>query len=128
MSPFILRITFQKCTQCPSDRHLDDVVVGSDHLVAHGHNGLQRCLGFGNGRHNINHAVALTCGRNRQTIVEIDGVAQPNIAPRFSRTVSKVNGPIPNVGEQNDDVLKGFGFSAAAIETRLRDADDIVCR
>ena len=54
--------------------------------------------------------------KDRQTIVEIDGVAQPNIAPRFSRTVSKINGPIPNVGEQNDDVLKGFGFSAAAIE------------
>lgn len=54
--------------------------------------------------------------KDRQTIVEIDGVAQPNIAPRFSRTVSKINGPIPNVGEQNDDVLKSFGFSAAAIE------------
>ncbi|MGV8996003.1 MAG: CaiB/BaiF CoA transferase family protein [Parvibaculaceae bacterium] len=54
--------------------------------------------------------------KDRQTIVEIDGVAQPNIAPRFSRTVSKINGPIPNVGEQNDDVLKGFGFSASDIE------------
>ena len=54
--------------------------------------------------------------KDRQTIVEIDGVAQPNIAPRFSRTVSKINGPIPNVGQQNDEVLKDFGFSAAAIE------------
>ncbi len=54
--------------------------------------------------------------KDRQTIVEIDGVAQPNIAPRFSRTVSKINGPIPNVGQQNDDVLKDFGFSAAAID------------
>lgn len=62
--------------------------------------------------------------KDRQTIVEIDGVAQPNIAPRFSRTVSKINGPIPNVGEQNDDVLKGFGFSAAAIEG-LKEAEAI---
>lgn len=55
--------------------------------------------------------------KDRQTIVEVDGVAQPNIAPRFSRTVSKINGPIPSVGEQNDDILKSFGFSADAIET-----------
>tara|TARA_R110000824_G_scaffold155226_1_gene327516 strand:- start:63588 stop:64718 length:1131 start_codon:yes stop_codon:yes gene_type:complete len=54
--------------------------------------------------------------KDRQTIVEIDGVAQPNIAPRFSRTVSKINGPIPNVGEQNEDVLKSFGFSATDID------------
>lgn len=55
--------------------------------------------------------------KDRQTIVEVDGVTQPNIAPRFSRTVSKINGPIPSVGEQNDDILKSFGFSADAIET-----------
>ena len=54
--------------------------------------------------------------RDRQTIVEIDGVAQPNVAPRFSRTESKINGPIPNVGQQNDEILKSFGFSDAAID------------
>ncbi len=62
--------------------------------------------------------------KDRETIVEIDGVAQPNIAPRFSRTVSKVNGPIPQVGEQTDDVLKGFGFSAADIDS-LKKAEAI---
>lgn len=54
--------------------------------------------------------------KDRQTIVEIDGVAQPNVAPRFSRTESKINGPIPNVGQQNDEILKSFGFSDAAID------------
>jgi len=54
--------------------------------------------------------------KDRQTIVEIDGVAQPNVAPRFSRTESKINGPIPNVGHQNDEILKSFGFSDAAID------------
>jgi len=54
--------------------------------------------------------------KDRQTIVEIDGVAQPNVAPRFSRTESKINGPIPNVGQQNDEILKSFGFSDTAID------------
>ena len=54
--------------------------------------------------------------KDRQTIVEIDGVAQPNIAPRFSRTVSKIQGPIPQVGEQTLDVLKGWGFSEGQID------------
>ena len=30
---------------------------------------------------------------DRKTFVEIDGVIQPNVAPRFSRTESKINGP-----------------------------------
>ncbi len=52
----------------------------------------------------------------RQTIVEIDGVAQPNIAPRFSRTVSKIQGAIPQVGENTVEVLKGWGFSDGDVE------------
>lgn len=62
--------------------------------------------------------------KDRETIVEVDGVAQPNIAPRFSRTVSKINGPVPQVGEQTDDVLKDFGFSAADIDN-LKKAEAI---
>ncbi|MCE9649227.1 MAG: CoA transferase [Parvibaculum sp.] len=54
--------------------------------------------------------------KDRQTIVEVDGVPQPNIAPRFSRTVSKIQGPIPQVGAQTLDVLKGFGFSESQID------------
>ena len=54
--------------------------------------------------------------KDRQTIIEIDGVAQPNVAPRFSRTESKINGPAPQVGEQTHDVLKAFGFSTSDID------------
>ncbi|MDR3498652.1 MAG: CaiB/BaiF CoA-transferase family protein [Parvibaculum sp.] len=52
----------------------------------------------------------------RETIVEIDGVAQPNIAPRFSRTVSKIDGPAPQVGADTLNVLKGWGFSDGEID------------
>lgn len=52
----------------------------------------------------------------RETIVEIDGVAQPNIAPRFSRTVSEIQGAIPQIGENTIEVLKGWGFSEGDVE------------
>ena len=48
----------------------------------------------------------------RQTIVEIDGVAQPNIAPRFFGTPSGIQGPPPEAGAHTDDVLGAWGFSA----------------
>lgn len=52
----------------------------------------------------------------RATIVEIDGVAQPNVAPRFSRTESKIQGPAPQIGENNVEILKGWGFSEGEID------------
>ena len=52
----------------------------------------------------------------RQTIVEIDGVAQPNVAPRFSRTESKIQGPAPEVGAHTQEALSDWGFSPAEIE------------
>ncbi|MGB5949794.1 MAG: CaiB/BaiF CoA-transferase family protein [Parvibaculum sp.] len=52
----------------------------------------------------------------RETIVVVDGVAQPNIAPRFSRTPSKIQGPVPQVGENTVEVLKGWGFSDGDVE------------
>ena len=51
----------------------------------------------------------------RQTIVEIDGVAQPNVAPRFSRTESKIQGPAPQVGAHTEGALKDWGFSDADV-------------
>lgn len=48
----------------------------------------------------------------RQTIVELDGVAQPNIAPRFFGTPSEIQGPPPEAGAHTDDVLGAWGFSA----------------
>ncbi len=53
----------------------------------------------------------------RETFLEIDGVVQPAPAPRFSRTVSKVHGPAPQIGADNEAALKDWGFDAAAVET-----------
>jgi alpha-methylacyl-CoA racemase len=46
----------------------------------------------------------------RETFVTVGGVVQPNVAPRFSRTVSKVQGPPPEVGKHNDEVAKDWGI------------------
>ena len=41
----------------------------------------------------------------RETLVERDGVTQPNVAPRFSRTQSEIQGPPPEIGAHNDTAL-----------------------
>lgn len=51
----------------------------------------------------------------RETFLTIDGVVQPAPAPRFSRTVSKIGGPAPEVGADNEAALKDWGFDAAAV-------------
>lgn len=56
----------------------------------------------------------------RETVVEIDGVVQPNIAPRFAGTPSEIQGPVPAIGEHNEEALSDWGFSAedvAALKT-----------
>lgn len=60
--------------------------------------------------------------KERQTIVEIDGVQQPNVAPRFSGTPSEIQGPPPSVGAHNDEALADWGFSADEIAA-LKSAD-----
>ncbi len=55
--------------------------------------------------------------KDRETIVEIDGVAQPNVAPRFSRTKSEIQGPAPEVGAHNESALKDWGLSESDVET-----------
>lgn len=52
----------------------------------------------------------------RETIVEKFGVKQPNVAPRFSGTPSEIQGPMPSVGEHNEEALSDWGFSADDIE------------
>jgi alpha-methylacyl-CoA racemase len=49
---------------------------------------------------------------SRQTFVEIDGVVQPNVAPRFSRTVPKIQGSAPQAGAHTESALKDWGFAA----------------
>ena len=50
----------------------------------------------------------------RSTFVEIDGVVQPNVAPRFSRTPSSVQGPPPQEHDMNQ--LKNWGFTSEEIK------------
>jgi alpha-methylacyl-CoA racemase len=51
----------------------------------------------------------------RETFVEIAGVVQPNVAPRFSRTPSAVQGPPPTIGANTQEALADWGFSADEI-------------
>ena len=51
----------------------------------------------------------------RQSYIDIDGVTQTAPAPRFSRTVSEVQGPAVGSGDQTDVILTDIGFSAAQI-------------
>lgn len=60
----------------------------------------------------------------RETIVEKFGVMQPNVAPRFLGTPSEIQGPMPSVGEHNDEALSDWGFSADDIEN-LKSAEAI---
>jgi alpha-methylacyl-CoA racemase len=60
----------------------------------------------------------------RETIVEKFGVKQPNVAPRFSGTPSEIQGPVPGVGEHNDQALSDWGFSGDEIEA-LKSAEAI---
>ena len=48
--------------------------------------------------------------KERKTFVEENGVIQPNVAPRFSKTPSKIQGPPPNNGEHTKQALKDWGI------------------
>jgi alpha-methylacyl-CoA racemase len=52
----------------------------------------------------------------RGTVVEVDGVAQPAPAPRFSATPARLGAPPALPGEHTDEVLRALGFAAAEIE------------
>jgi len=54
--------------------------------------------------------------RHRGTFVEVEGVAQPGPAPRFSRTPGKIQRPPASPGEHTDEALRDWGFSNAELE------------
>ena len=54
--------------------------------------------------------------RERQTFVEVDGVVQPNAAPRFSRTPAEVKSPPASPGTHTESALADWGFTKAEIE------------
>ncbi len=70
----------------------------------------------------LDEAIDHPHNKERQTIVEIDGVKQPNVAPRFSGTPSEIQGPPPSVGAHNDEALSDWGFSSDEIAA-LKSAD-----
>ncbi|MDP3172841.1 MAG: CaiB/BaiF CoA-transferase family protein [Phenylobacterium sp.] len=53
--------------------------------------------------------------KDREAFVEIAGVIQPNVAPRFSRTPSAVQGPPPATGAHNAEVFSDWGVAAPAL-------------
>ncbi len=55
--------------------------------------------------------------QERQTFVEVDGVVQPNAAPRFSRTPAEIKEPPTTPGAQTESALKDWGFSESEIES-----------
>ena len=59
--------------------------------------------------------------RARGTFVEVEGVAQPRPAPRFSRTDSEIQRPPAPGAAHTDAVLSDWGFEADEIAT-LREA------
>lgn len=52
----------------------------------------------------------------RETYIEVDGLVQPAPAPRFSRTPSEVQFGPRAAGENTDEVLQAWGFSADRIQ------------
>jgi alpha-methylacyl-CoA racemase len=63
----------------------------------------------------MSEAIEHPHNRHRSSFVEIDGIAQPGPAPRFTGTPTRVQRPPARVGEHTDAVLRDWGFSAAEI-------------
>ncbi len=60
----------------------------------------------------------------RDTFVEVEGIAQPAPAPRFDRTTPEIQRPPAWPGEHTDEALSDWGFTADDV-TKLRDAGAI---
>ena len=56
----------------------------------------------------------------RATFVDVEGVPQPNPAPRFSKTPGSVKGGAPEVGENTRDGLVSWGFEPSEVDELLR--------
>ncbi len=57
----------------------------------------------------------------RGTFIDVEGVAQPNPAPRFSRTPGSVKGAAPEVGADTREGLLAWGFDAAEVDTLIEE-------
>ncbi|HWD57017.1 MAG TPA: CaiB/BaiF CoA-transferase family protein [Stellaceae bacterium] len=63
----------------------------------------------------MSEAIEHEHNRHRGSFVEVDGVAQPAPAPRFSATPTSVQNPPARAGQHTGDILKDWGFSAGEI-------------
>ena len=57
----------------------------------------------------------------RGTFVDVEGVPQPNPAPRFSRTPGSVKSAAPDVGENTREGLISWGFDASEVDTLIEE-------
>ncbi len=72
----------------------------------------------------FDEAIGHPHNRQRETFVEVEGVAQPAPAPRFSRTPGAVRSGPPKAGEHTEGALRDWGVDEQSIE-RLRRAEAI---
>jgi alpha-methylacyl-CoA racemase len=63
----------------------------------------------------MSEAIRHEHNRHRDSFVEIDGIAQPAPAPRFSGTPTNVRSRPAYAGQNTGEVLRDWGFSAAEI-------------
>jgi alpha-methylacyl-CoA racemase len=55
----------------------------------------------------------------RQSLLDVDGVIQPNVAPRFSRTPGEIGGPPQPAGTDTTEALRDWGVAEADIDRLL---------
>ena len=60
---------------------------------------------------NLDEAPEHPHNQARQTFVNLDGVKQPNAAPRFNRTPGAIQGPPPTAGQHSEEALADWGLS-----------------
>jgi len=73
----------------------------------------------------INEAVDHPHNKARETFVEVNGVAQPAPAPRFSRTKPEIRNSARLAGQDTQEVLSSWGFSDEEIST-LKDKGAVI--
>jgi alpha-methylacyl-CoA racemase len=56
----------------------------------------------------------------RGTFVNVEGVPQPNPAPRFSKTPGYVKGAAPEIGENTREGLMSWGFESTEVDELFR--------
>jgi alpha-methylacyl-CoA racemase len=69
----------------------------------------------------IGEAIADPHLRARQSLLNIDGVVQPGVAPRFSRTPGAVGRPARIAGADTTEALRDWGITDDAIAALLAD-------